>query len=513
MGDNVSFKVFLKNNDEQEVRRFVIDKNVSTSFDYLVGKLRVIFPQIQRSEFTVGWTDDDGDHVTITTDEELIIALTEMAGPLYRLTVTVKKASQAQSEEKEREEAVVHHGVTCDGCEMANITGPRYKCVQCDDYDLCGGCEAAGRHPGHNMMKITTPGNVFPHRLFKRIQRLQEKAEKKTGCGSEKWNEKLEKDMKQVEEQLKNLPQCGFSAPAQQCFGFGPRGRGLFRGGRGGAGGWRGRGGWAGAAPAWAAMMSGWTGEQQLQAGSSGQEKKAEGGEKEQHQEKHEEAVRAAEEAARQAHAQAHSEAQAAAGAAAFLTGSADYLQNVGSFVAAALDPLGIDVKIDIETPEGRKSCHVSRQASTASASTSAGQEQDKEEKEKEKEKEEEKVEEKVEEKKEEEKEVVINEEKKEDSAAATKAATPSDDEEDWTVVTDKKEAGAAGLYPSLTENPPADVPSAPVASHPDPKIQVALQAMMNMGFSNEGGWLSSLLEAKNGDIGKVLDILQPVKK
>merc|ERR1711902_22329 len=182
---------------------------------------------------------------------------------------------------------------------------------------------------------------------------------------------------------------------------------------------------------------------------------------------------------------------------------------NVGSFVAAALDPLGIDVKIDIETPEGRKSCHVSRQTSTASASTSAGQEQDKEEKEKE----EEKLEEKVKEKKEEEKEVVINEEKKEDSAPATKAATPSDDEEDWTVVTDKKEAGAAGLYPSLTETPPADVPSAPVASHPDPKIQVALQAMMNMGFSNEGGWLSSLLEAKNGDIGKVLDILQPVKK
>merc|ERR1719492_179608 len=163
--------------------------------------------------------------------------------------------------------------------------------------------------------------------------------------------------------------------------------------------------------------MSGWTGEQQLQAGTSGQEKKPEGGEKEQHQEKHEEAVRAAEEAARQAHAQSEAHSQAAAGAAALLTGSADYLQNVGSFVAAALDPLGIDVKIDIETPEGRKSCHVARQASTASASTSAGQEQDnemKEEKEKEQEKEKEK-----EEKKEE--EVVINEEKKEDSAPAQK--------------------------------------------------------------------------------------------
>merc|ERR550525_569832 len=233
-------------------------------------------------------------------------------------------------------------------------------------------------------MKMTTPGNVFPHRLFKRIQRLQEKAEKKGGA-NEKWNEKLEKDMKQVEEQLKNIPQCGFSVPAQQCFGFAPRGRGLFRGGRGGLGGRQGRGGWAGAAPAWAAMMSGWTGEQQTPPNTS-QEKKAETGEAE-HQQEHQEFVKMAEEAARQAHAQAHSAAQAA-GAAGLLSGSEDYLQNVGSFVAAALDPLGIDVKIDIETPEGRKSCHVSRQTST---STSAGQEQEKEKKEETKEEEKEK--------------------------------------------------------------------------------------------------------------------------
>merc|ERR1719150_3116798 len=111
--------------------------------------------------------------------------------------------------------------------------------------------------------------------------------------------------------------------------------------------------------------MSGWTGVQQPPA-NSGQEKKAETGADQQHQQQHEELMKAAEEAARQSHAEAHSAAQAA-GAAALLTGSEDYLQNVGSFVAAALDPLGIDVKIDIETPEGRKSCHVSRQASTAS--------------------------------------------------------------------------------------------------------------------------------------------------
>merc|ERR1712170_217950 len=123
----------------------------------------------------------------------------------------------------------------------------------------------------------------------------------------------------------------------------------------------------------------------------------------------------------------------------------------------------------------------------------------------------------------------------------AKKSATPSDDDEDWTVVSDKKEVEekqAAALYPDLTAaaagqsevtaaagqagvtaaagqaGVTASAPAEPAAAtHPDPRIQVALQAMMNMGFTNDGGWLTSLLEAKNGDIGKVLDILQPVKK
>merc|ERR1712227_1012252 len=162
--------------------------------------------------------------------------------------------------------------------------------------------------------------------------------------------------------------------------------------------------------------------------------------------------------------------------------GSEDYLKNVGNFVAAALDPLGIDVKIDIETPEGRKSCQVSSATSSSSSTTT--------------------VEEKEEATKKDE-EVVVDDQDKEPEASK-KATTPSDDEEEWTVVSDKEDDHQGSLYPDLTEAKPEEAatessptPTAPVANHPDPRIQVALQAMMNMGFTNDGGWLSSLLEAK----------------
>jgi hypothetical protein len=40
----------------------------------------------------------------------------------------------------------VHFNVTCDGCGTYPISGTRYKCQQCDDYDLCSGCKRNGVH-------------------------------------------------------------------------------------------------------------------------------------------------------------------------------------------------------------------------------------------------------------------------------------------------------------------------------------------------------------------------------
>merc|ERR1711963_453763 len=152
MADNVSFKVYLKDpsqGEETEVRRFVVDKEVSTSLVYIKEKLVSIFPVLADKIFSVSWTDEDGDSITIDTDEELILALTELPGPVYKLTATVRAAKKVEEPQEPGVGAnMTHHGVTCDGCDKAPIVGFRYKCVVCDDYDLCAACEKAGKHPG-----------------------------------------------------------------------------------------------------------------------------------------------------------------------------------------------------------------------------------------------------------------------------------------------------------------------------------------------------------------------------
>ena len=41
-------------------------------------------------------------------------------------------------------------------------------------------------------------------------------------------------------------------------------------------------------------------------------------------------------------------------------------------------------------------------------------------------------------------------------------------------------------------------------------QIEEALQAMLNMGFTDEGGWLTKLLKTKQGNVGQALNVLQP---
>ena len=50
----------------------------------------------------------------------------------------------------------MHTNVVCDSCEVT-ISGTRYKCAICLDYDLCAKCERKGNHNHHEMLRICFP--------------------------------------------------------------------------------------------------------------------------------------------------------------------------------------------------------------------------------------------------------------------------------------------------------------------------------------------------------------------
>jgi len=207
--ENVSFKVSLlkENGEKSEVRRFVVPQDCSSSLIYLKEKIRTIF-NLGRSNCKVSWQDEDNDDVTIETDEELLIALQELVGPVYKLQV-IKTADfvpdhdpnagsgvGGQRQDQTKQEGEVHYGVSCDGCD-GSVQGFRYKCMVCPDYDLCGLCEAKGLHPGHNMIRIASPESIWPRHFMNRLHKMNARAAR---CHSSNAANETKKDDKKSEE-------------------------------------------------------------------------------------------------------------------------------------------------------------------------------------------------------------------------------------------------------------------------------------------------------------------------
>ncbi|GFG32783.1 hypothetical protein Cfor_10350 [Coptotermes formosanus] len=482
----VSFKVFLQNEGINEVRRFGIDRDVVSSFNYLREKLRAVFPSLHGCDFIVAWRDSDGDEIVISSDEELIIALTELQTEVRKLYVTVQSGSAEQHGEGQHQQ---HVGVTCDACQK-EVEGFRYKCIQCPDFDLCATCESKGLHPEHCMIRLPVPVS-WRHHFGRRLAHHLAKAAHKGGACSG----------------LEFKTGHGQSRPFS----------GRHHGGRRNGG------------PSWletlAAYLSDWSnlpGEEDPQAKRDTAEpstsKQQESGEP-----------------MEEVHVQ--------------------YLRNIGQTVATILDPLGIDVDIEVrsknkddKTSTAQKECNQrDGKNSSEEENNNAMEVDDKHDKEANAARSER-------ESPEAEGWTVVNEATQHQgnvtpnqSAGAAKVPGPETGAVPKQLDTPSVPAPvhnnvppSNNIYPNVfalpnhvplqpvqAPLPPNPLPmhfpatSAPIQfpgqafvhHHRKPHIAEALNKMMSMGFSNDGGWLTQLLESKDGSIDKALDVLQPVKK
>ncbi|XP_013194739.2 sequestosome-1 isoform X2 [Amyelois transitella] len=182
MEDLVAYKVytFWREGAKPEVRRFGIEKSVVTSFQYLNAKLQDVFPGLKTRNYVVTWKDEEDDDITISSDEEVIAALTAITpnSNIIKLFVHCKDDEKKDDDDVEvvitahtqglnaaaGSNNMVHYGVTCDGCEN-EVVGFRYKCISCDDYDLCAACESNGLHREHCMLRVPLP--TLPRTVIK----------------------------------------------------------------------------------------------------------------------------------------------------------------------------------------------------------------------------------------------------------------------------------------------------------------------------------------------------------
>ncbi|XP_077428775.1 sequestosome-1 isoform X2 [Vanacampus margaritifer] len=176
------------------------------------------------------------------------------------------------------------------------------------------------------------------------------------------------------------------------------------------------------------------------------------------------------------------------------------FLKNVGEGVAAMLSPLGIDVDIDVEH-QGQRTKVTNQEQGDMAVGGAEG-----------------------------------------DTQPEKASAAAKDLDEEWTHVTCKEVDPSSGELQSLqqdekpdqdgdqklkgdqNQDAPAEVQKAPsglkvAALYPhlppeaDPRLVESLSHMLAMGFTDEGGWLTRLLQAKDFDIGAALDTIQYAKK
>ncbi|KAM8940871.1 sequestosome-1 isoform 1-T1 [Lycaon pictus] len=201
---------------------------------------------------------------------------------------------------------------------------------------------------------------------------------------------------------------------------------------------------------------------------------------------------------------------------------SVNFLKNVGESVAAALSPLGIEVDIDVE--HGGKRSRLTPVSPGGSSTEDRGSSQpsscssdpNKPDVDRDPEGTAQALAEQMD-------KVALESGPPEEQMESDNC---SGGDEDWTHLSSKEVDPSTGELQSLqmpeSEGPgslgssqegPTGLKEAALYPHlppeADPRLIESLSQMLSMGFSDEGGWLTRLLQTKNYDIGAALDTIQ----
>mmetsp|Transcript_8891 Transcript_8891/g.13329 ORF Transcript_8891/g.13329 Transcript_8891/m.13329 type:complete len:708 (+) Transcript_8891:158-2281(+) len=149
----------LKLSYQDEIRRVPI--NTDFTYSQLKSHTRKLFTDLKDgSILKFYWIDDENDRVAISSDIELMDALSTMEKKgtnAYRFEVCRNNVAN-EEKMKDKKHSETENMICCHDCHQ-HITGLRYKCTVRTNFDLCSDCEE--KNPQlYPMIKVYDPNDT-----------------------------------------------------------------------------------------------------------------------------------------------------------------------------------------------------------------------------------------------------------------------------------------------------------------------------------------------------------------
>ncbi|GMR58430.1 hypothetical protein PMAYCL1PPCAC_28625, partial [Pristionchus mayeri] len=174
LGSMSGKKIHFKVNHGGITRRFAFSGNAQEVFSALKARFTKIFLS---DDYTLLWKDDDS-LIVLENDDDLDAAIDYAESqqsklPCIKLEVEEKNAKEEEGKLESKmtshvDSARAFDGIVfcCDSCDsfLSPSNGGRFKCLICDNFDLCSQCLAKGVHENHAFVFLLNGETELPLR-------------------------------------------------------------------------------------------------------------------------------------------------------------------------------------------------------------------------------------------------------------------------------------------------------------------------------------------------------------
>merc|ERR1712212_1380159 len=91
-------KIVVAASDRNKKDARIVNISSAVTFSDIKTAVLHYFPELEKEDHVVGWVDEEGDYVTVGSDQELQLALAERKGRVLKILVKIKNEKKKEDE-------------------------------------------------------------------------------------------------------------------------------------------------------------------------------------------------------------------------------------------------------------------------------------------------------------------------------------------------------------------------------------------------------------------------------